>query len=215
MGPARIKGRFPDEEVNRCTAFHEAGHTLVAMFTKNSTPIHKVTIIPRGQSMGHVSFFAGNLYSQSICFFQTALLPEKDQYQISREQMLAQLDVMMGGRVAEELIFGDDKVTTGAADDLKKATELAASMVKHFGMSEKLGLRDFSVTEESNSIITVNDLGPSTNETIDSEIRRLLHESYTRAKKILSEKSVSFVKRISIVLVSERTSSAGRCIAGI
>jgi ATP-dependent metalloprotease len=63
MGPARIKGRFPDEEVNRCTAFHEAGHTLVAMFTKNSTPIHKVTIIPRGQSMGHVSFFAGNLYS--------------------------------------------------------------------------------------------------------------------------------------------------------
>ncbi|KAI6233753.1 ATP-dependent zinc metalloprotease YME1-like protein [Aphelenchoides fujianensis] len=172
MGPARLKGRFPDEETNRCTAYHEAGHTLVAMYTKHSTPVHKVTIIPRGQSMGH-----------------TALLPEKDTYQVNRVQMLAQLDVMMGGRVAEELVFGDEKVTTGAADDLKRATELATSMVKHFGMSDKLGLRDFSATDESNSLITVNDLSPQTNELIDQEIARLLRESYTRAKKILTEKA--------------------------
>jgi len=97
--------------------------------------------------------------------------------------------MMMGGRVAEELIFGDDKVTTGAADDLKRATELATNMVKHFGMSDKLGLRDFSVSDESNSLITVNDLSPQTNETIDQEISRLLRESYNRAKKILTEKS--------------------------
>ncbi|KAI6188771.1 ATP-dependent zinc metalloprotease YME1-like protein [Aphelenchoides besseyi] len=172
MGPARLKGRFPDEDTNRCTAYHEAGHTLVAMFTKNSTPVHKVTIIPRGQSMGH-----------------TSLLPEKDTYQVNRVQMLAQLDVMMGGRVAEELIFGDDKVTTGAADDLKRATELATSMVKHFGMSDKLGLRDFSVNDESNSLIAMNNLSPQTNELIDQEISRLLRESYNRAKKILTEKA--------------------------
>ncbi|KAI6215625.1 hypothetical protein M3Y94_00407100 [Aphelenchoides besseyi] len=172
MGPARLKGRFPDEDTNRCTAYHEAGHTLVAMFTKNSTPVHKVTIIPRGQSMGH-----------------TSLLPEKDTYQVNRVQMLAQLDVMMGGRVAEELIFGDDKVTTGAADDLKRATELATSMVKHFGMSDKLGLRDFSVNDESNSLIAMNNLSPQTSELIDQEISRLLRESYNRAKKILTEKA--------------------------
>ncbi|KAI6202389.1 ATP-dependent zinc metalloprotease YME1-like protein [Aphelenchoides besseyi] len=160
MGPARLKGRFPDEDTNRCTAYHEAGHTLVAMFTKNSTPVHK-----------------------------TSLLPEKDTYQVNRVQMLAQLDVMMGGRVAEELIFGDDKVTTGAADDLKRATELATSMVKHFGMSDKLGLRDFSVNDESNSLIAMNNLSPQTNELIDQEISRLLRESYNRAKKILTEKA--------------------------
>uniref|UniRef100_A0A1I7TMF5 AAA domain-containing protein n=1 Tax=Caenorhabditis tropicalis TaxID=1561998 RepID=A0A1I7TMF5_9PELO len=120
MGPARTGGRIPDEEANRNTAYHEAGHTLVSLYTKDATPLHKVTIIPRGQSLGH-----------------TAMLPEKDSYQLTKAQMLATLDVMMGGRVAEELIFGDDKVTTGAADDLSKATQLAVQMVKVFGMSDK------------------------------------------------------------------------------
>ncbi|VDM83092.1 unnamed protein product, partial [Strongylus vulgaris] len=108
MGPARTGGRIPDEEANRNTAYHEAGHTLVTLYTKHATPLHKVTIIPRGQSLGH-----------------TAMLPEKDEYQMTKGQLLAALDVMMGGRVAEELIFGEDMVTTGAADDLKKATQLA------------------------------------------------------------------------------------------
>ncbi|KAI6177346.1 ATP-dependent zinc metalloprotease YME1-like protein [Aphelenchoides bicaudatus] len=175
MGPARTKGRFPDEEVNKNTAYHEAGHTLVAIYTKHATPVHKVTIIPRGSSMGH-----------------TALLPDKDQYQVSRAQMQAQLDVMMGGRIAEEMIFGDDNVTTGAADDLKRATELATNMIKQFGLSERLGLRDFTVTDH-NSIVNVNELSPqasfSTQELIDQEIARLLKESYDRAKKILVEKA--------------------------
>uniref|UniRef100_A0AC34F7M3 AAA+ ATPase domain-containing protein n=1 Tax=Panagrolaimus sp. ES5 TaxID=591445 RepID=A0AC34F7M3_9BILA len=170
MGPARVKGRFPDEEANRSTAFHEAGHTLVAFLTKDATPIHKVTIIPRGGSLGH-----------------TALLPDKDSYQVTRSQLLAQLDVMMGGRVAEELVFGHDKVTTGAADDLKRATQLALNMVKQFGMSDKVGLRDFTVEDENNSLVNVNNLSPQTSENIDQEINKLLHDSYLRAKEILTK----------------------------
>ncbi|TKR77568.1 hypothetical protein L596_018514 [Steinernema carpocapsae] len=168
MGPARLKGRIPDEEANRNTAFHEAGHTLVGFYTQDATPLHKVTIIPRGQSMGH-----------------TALLPDKDSYQMTRSQMMAQLDVMMGGRVAEELIFGMDKVTTGAADDMRKASTLASSMVKQFGFSDRVGLRDFSINESS-AFVNVNDLSPQTTEAIDQEISRILNESYTRAKNILT-----------------------------
>jgi ATP-dependent metalloprotease len=167
MGPARIKGRFPDEETNRNTAYHEAGHTLVALFTKDATPLHKVTIIPRGQAMGH-----------------TAFLADKEQYQLTRSQMLAQLDVAMGGRVAEELAFGNDNVTTGAANDMKSATSLAKEMVEQFGMSN-IGLRDFTVERERNSLVSLNERGPQTNEAIDQEITRLLRESYERAKDIL------------------------------
>uniref|UniRef100_F1KSL7 ATP-dependent zinc metalloprotease YME1 n=1 Tax=Ascaris suum TaxID=6253 RepID=F1KSL7_ASCSU len=169
MGPARLRGRLPDEEANRITAYHEAGHTLVGLFTKDSIPLHKVTIIPRGQSLGH-----------------TAIMPEKDEYHMTKSQMLAQLDMMMGGRVAEELIFGTEKVTTGAADDLRKATQLATKMVKTFGMSDRVGLRDFS-PDDNNTFIMVNDLSPQTAELIDQEISRLLTESYGRAKEILTK----------------------------
>ncbi|KAK6012690.1 ATP-dependent metallopeptidase HflB, partial [Ostertagia ostertagi] len=169
MGPARTGGRIPDEEANRNTAYHEAGHTLVSLYTKHATPLHKVTIIPRGQSLGH-----------------TAMLPEKDEYQMTKGQILAALDVMMGGRVAEELIFGDDMVTTGAADDLKKASQLAVQMVKAFGMSEKVGLRDFTAEDSSTSaLIKMSDLSPHTAEAIDREINQVLADSYQRAKEIL------------------------------
>ncbi|ULT99881.1 hypothetical protein L3Y34_000862 [Caenorhabditis briggsae] len=171
MGPARTGGRIPDEEANRNTAYHEAGHTLVSLYTKDATPLHKVTIIPRGQSLGH-----------------TAMLPEKDSYQLTKAQMLATLDVMMGGRVAEELIFGDDKVTTGAADDLSKATQLAVQMVKVFGMSEKVGLRDYTADDKDSALVKVSDLSPQTAELIDGEINRVLQESYKRAKDILTTK---------------------------
>jgi len=171
MGPARIKGRFPDEDTNKNTAWHEAGHTLVAYYTQDAVPLHKVTIIPRGGSLGH-----------------TAFLPEKDSYQVTKSQLLAQLDVMMGGRVAEELIFGSDKVTTGASDDLKKATELAVSMVKKLGMSEKSGLRDYTVDveEERNALVNMSDRSQKVNEIIDDSIEKLLSDSYHRAKEILT-----------------------------
>ncbi|KAJ1349520.1 ATP-dependent zinc metalloprotease YME1, variant 2 [Parelaphostrongylus tenuis] len=170
MGPARTGGRIPDEEANRNTAYHEAGHTLVSLYTKHATPLHKVTIIPRGQSLGH-----------------TATLPEKDEYQLTKGQLLAALDVMMGGRVAEEIIFGDDMITTGAADDLKKASQLAVQMVKVFGMSDKVGLRDFTADDSSSttSLVKVSDLSPQTAEAIDKEINQVLQDSYQRAKDIL------------------------------
>ncbi|KHJ84205.1 ATP-dependent metallopeptidase HflB, partial [Oesophagostomum dentatum] len=175
MGPARTGGRIPDEEANRNTAYHEAGHTLVSLYTKHATPLHKVTIIPRGQSLGH-----------------TAMLPEKDEYQMTKGQLLAALDVMMGGRVAEELVFGDDMVTTGAADDLKKATQLAVQMVKAFGMSDKVGLRDFTAEDTSmTSLVKVSDLSPQTAEAIDKEISQVLQDSYMRAKEILTKHKVS------------------------
>lgn len=169
MGPER-KSRIPDEEANIITAYHEAGHALVAHYTKDSHPLHKVTIIPRGPSLGH-----------------TAYIPEKEHYHVTKAQMLAQLDTLMGGRVAEELIFGTEKITSGASSDLKQATSIATNMVKEWGMSDKVGVRTFE--EGKNSLIIVSELSPSTTEAIDAEIKRILAESYERAKNILRTRS--------------------------
>ncbi|KAG7160789.1 ATP-dependent zinc metalloprotease YME1L-like [Homarus americanus] len=166
MGPER-KSRIPDEEANLVTSYHEGGHTLVAFYTKDSHPLHKVTIIPRGPSLGH-----------------TAYIPAKEQYHMTRSQMLATMDSLMGGRAAEELIFGNDLVTSGSSSDLKQATNIATHMVKDLGMSERVGLRTFE--DNSSQLISTGDsLGQSTKECIDTEIKRLLQESYERAKAIL------------------------------
>ncbi|XP_072391007.1 ATP-dependent zinc metalloprotease YME1L [Diabrotica undecimpunctata] len=164
MGPER-KSRIPDEEANMITAYHEGGHAIVAFYTKDSHPLHKVTIIPRGPSLGH-----------------TAYIPEKERYHITKSQLLAMMDTMMGGRAAEELIFGPEKITSGASSDLKQATSIATHMVKDWGMSEKIGLR--TMVDNSKSF-QPETLGPSTNEMVDSEIRRILSESYERARQIL------------------------------
>ncbi|XP_035214335.1 ATP-dependent zinc metalloprotease YME1L-like [Stegodyphus dumicola] len=169
MGPER-KSRIPDEEANIITAYHEAGHALVGHYTKDSHPLHKVTIIPRGPSLGH-----------------TAYIPEKEHYHVTKSQMLAQMDTLMGGRVAEELIFGSEKITSGAASDLKQATAIATNMVKEWGMSDKVGVRTFE--EHQNSLIVVSELSATTTELIDAEIKRLLAESYERAKNILKTHS--------------------------
>ncbi|CAL1538574.1 unnamed protein product [Lymnaea stagnalis] len=160
MGPER-KHRIPDEETNLTTAYHEAGHTLVAYFTKDATPLHKVTIIPRGQSLGHTSF-----------------IDDKEVYNRTVSQLKASIDTAMGGRVAEELIYGPEKVTTGATNDLQQATRIATSMVMSMGMSEKVGLRSFPEEGE---------ISPAQREVIDSEIRRMLQDSYERAKSILKQ----------------------------
>ncbi|XP_050510032.1 ATP-dependent zinc metalloprotease YME1L [Diabrotica virgifera virgifera] len=164
MGPER-KSRIPDEEANMITAYHEGGHAIVAYYTRDSHPLHKVTIIPRGPSLGH-----------------TAYIPEKERYHITKSQLLAMMDTMMGGRAAEELIFGPEKITSGASSDLKQATSIATHMVKDWGMSEKIGLR--TMVDNSKSF-QPETLGPTTNEMVDSEIRRILSESYERAKQIL------------------------------
>jgi ATP-dependent metalloprotease len=167
MGPER-KSRIPDEETNRLTAFHEGGHALVAYYTKEAQTLHKVTIIPRGPSLGHTSY-----------------IPEKERYHITKAQMLAMLDTFMGGRVAEELVFGADHVTSGASSDLKQATSLAEHMVREFGMSEKVGLRYY--TRPEGGLVVVNDNSPQTAEAIDGEVNRILRESYARAMQILKD----------------------------
>nr|CAH8857348.1 unnamed protein product [Trichobilharzia regenti] len=163
MGPA--KRRPLDEQTNRVSAFHEAGHALVALLTAESTPLHKVTIIPRGEAGGLTSF-----------------LQEKDMSFMTRAQLLAQLDVLMGGRVGEELAFGTDKVTTGAANDFQKATALAQNMVKRFGFSSKLGPRVIPDTRDGQLSQTTRDL-------IDKEVDQLLNESLTRVRNLLSSHS--------------------------
>jgi ATP-dependent metalloprotease len=113
MGPAK-KSKIPDAETNNITAYHEAGHTIVRYFTNDADPLHKVTIVPRGQALGF-----------------TAHIPLKEAYNRTRSQLLAEMDVMMAGRAAEEQIFGIDRITTGAASDFNQATKLATNMVSY------------------------------------------------------------------------------------
>lgn len=167
MGPER-KSRLPDEEANKITAYHEGGHAIVAYYTKESHPLHKVTIMPRGPSLGH-----------------TAYIPEKERYHVTKQQLLAMMDTMMGGRAAEELIFGADKITSGASSDLKQATSIASHMVRDWGMSEKVGLRTIESSKGFGAQPEV--LSPSTVEGVDNEIKKILSDSYERAKTILKQ----------------------------
>ena len=149
MGAER-KSFLMSLEDRKLTAFHEGGHALVALYTENATPLHKATIIPRGSALGLVS-----------------QVPDKDEYSATKQALLARMDVAMGGRVAEELLFGPERVTTGASSDFTQATRIARSMVLNFGMSDKIGPMVFSEDE-------IESLGPDLKVTIDSETKRLL-----------------------------------------
>ncbi|XP_018596871.1 ATP-dependent zinc metalloprotease YME1L1-like [Scleropages formosus] len=158
MGPERRSVQI-DKKNKTITAYHESGHAIVAYYTKDAMPINKATIMPRGPTLGHVS-----------------MLPENDRWSETRSQLLAQMDVSMGGRVAEELIFGNENITTGASSDFDGATKIANLMVTRFGMSDKLG------------VMTYTDLSkhsPETQAAIEQEVRKLLKDSYDRAKNIL------------------------------
>ncbi|XP_068621741.1 ATP-dependent zinc metalloprotease YME1L isoform X2 [Battus philenor] len=165
MGPAR-RARLPDDEANAITACHEGGHAVVAYYTKDAHPLHKVTIIPRGPSLGH-----------------TAYIPAKERYHVTKQQLLAMMDTMMGGRAAEELVFGPDNITSGGSSDLKQATSIACHMVREWGMSEKVGLRTMETPR--GALAPADPIGPYTNELVDGEIKKILSESYERAKAIL------------------------------
>lgn len=152
------KSRVREKKDLEITAFHEAGHTLVAYFTPESNPLHKVTIVAKGQSGGH-----------------TAFLPNSEEWHVTRSQFLAKIDVAMGGRAAEEIVFGKDKVTGGSSSDLESASGIAEVMVKNLGMSEKIGLRVYQDDKTS----------PGTKEAIDTEISLLLTDAYKRASHII------------------------------
>ncbi|XP_003222128.1 ATP-dependent zinc metalloprotease YME1L1 isoform X1 [Anolis carolinensis] len=158
MGPERRSVEIDDRN-KTITAYHESGHAIIAYYTKDAMPINKATIMPRGPTLGHVS-----------------LLPENDRWSETRSQLLAQMDVSMGGRVAEELIFGGDHITTGASSDFDNATKIAKLMVTKFGMSEKLGVMTYTDTGK---------LSPETQSAIEQEVRTLLKDSYERAKHLL------------------------------
>ncbi len=162
------------EEERRLTAYHEGGHALVAIQCPASDPVHKATIIPRGRTLGMVM-----------------RLPEGDRLSVSREKLLADIAVAMGGRIAEELIFGTDKVTSGAASDIQMATKLARTMVTQFGMSEKLGPLTYGENEQEiflgHSVTQTKHVSETTAQLIDAEVRRLIDEQYARARKILND----------------------------
>ncbi|KAI8898857.1 peptidase family M41-domain-containing protein [Globomyces pollinis-pini] len=179
MGAER-KSAVITPESKEMTAYHEGGHTLVALYTKGAMPLHKVTVIPRGNALG-----------------LTMMLPEADQTSQTREQLLASLDVAMGGRVAEELIYGAQQVTTGASNDLQNATHTARAMVLHYGMSDKVGLISWSDEEFARA-------SPATKATIEDEIKQMLDESYSRVTKLLKQKDRE-LHALAVALVEQET----------
>tara|TARA_A200000113_G_C8859417_1_gene352831 strand:+ start:156 stop:2054 length:1899 start_codon:yes stop_codon:yes gene_type:complete len=156
-----------NEDEKKLTAYHEAGHALVALHEPESDPIHKATIVPRGGALGMV-----------------IRLPEGDRYSTSRAKMEANLSVGMGGRVAEEIIFGDDQVTSGASGDIRQATRLARAMVTEWGLSDKIGMIDYGDDEME---YRQKRISSETSSAIESEVRRFVDEGYMKAKAILTE----------------------------
>ncbi len=168
MGAER-KSMVMSEEEKKLTAYHEGGHAVVAMHLPASDPIHKATIIPRGRALGMVM-----------------RLPEADKLSVTREKMLADLQVAMGGRIAEELIFGEEKVTSGASSDIRQATRMARAMVMQWGMSDKLG-PIFYGTNEDEGYYAQSNHSPETATLIDAEVRKIVDKAYADATKILQD----------------------------
>jgi cell division protease FtsH len=173
MGTER-KSMVMTEDEKKMTAYHEAGHAIVAIHEEASDPIHKATIIPRGRALGMVM-----------------RLPERDSYSYHRDKMYANLAVSMGGRVAEEVVFGYDKVSSGASSDIAYATGLARDMVTRWGMSDALGAVQYAEADEEvflgYSVNRQKNMSNETAQAIDKEIRRIVEQGYDRAKALLKE----------------------------
>jgi cell division protease FtsH len=183
MGPKREE--ILTEKEKRMTAYHEAGHALLAWIIPEADPIHKVTIIPRGRSLG-----------------ATHQLPEEDRHNYSQAYLIARLTVIMGGRAAEKLVF--DEVSSGAENDLKEATRLARYMVTHWGMSERIGPVAFRAGEEhmflGKEIQEPRDFSEHTARIIDEEVSRILHQADENARSLLAD-SRSNLDRLAEALV--------------
>ncbi len=173
MGTERRSMVMSDEE-KELTAYHEAGHTLVSLFVPGNDPVHKVTIIPRGRALG-----------------VTMNLPERDRYSFKVRELTAKLAMMFGGRVAEELVYGLENVTTGAGNDIQQATNMARKMVTEWGMSNKLGPLRYEANDEEiflgHSVTQHKNVSEATAQMIDEEIRRLIEEAELLAHKVLDE----------------------------
>jgi len=179
MGAERRSHAMTQEE-KELTAYHEAGHAVVALNVPAADPVHKATIIPRGRALGMVM-----------------QLPEGDRYSMSYKWMISRLAIMMGGRVAEELKFGKENITSGAASDIEQATKLARAMVTRWGFSDKLGQVAYGENQEEvflgHSVTRQQNMSEETQQKIDAEVRRLIDEAYDTARKILTSKRDEWV----------------------
>jgi len=192
MGPER-RSMYISDEQKKMTAYHEAGHVLVASYTKGSDPIHKVTIIPRGRSLG-----------------LTAYLPLEDRYTHNREYLLAMITYALGGRVAEELVFNE--ISTGAANDIEKASDIARRMVRQWGMSEKLGPINYGDSQKEvflgKDYSHIREYSEETALQIDVEVRNIIMSCMDNAKKILIEKK-SILQKLAETLIEKESLDAG------
>jgi len=189
MGAER-RSMVMSEDEKKLTAYHEGGHAIVALNEKVSDPIHKATIIPRGRALGMVM-----------------RLPERDQLSVTREKMYSDIAVAMGGRIAEELIFGHDKVTSGASSDIDMATKMAKNMVTRYGMSKELGPLAYAENEEEvflgRSVTRQQNMSEETSKKVDSEVKKIVEAGYDRAKKVLTEKIDDLHKIAKALLLYE------------
>ena len=186
-GPER-KSRVMSQKEREVIAFHESGHALVGHVLENSDPIHKISIIARGQALGY-----------------TMQVPEQDHFLSSRDEMLDQIAVLLGGRTAEELFCGD--ITTGASNDLERATKIAREMVTRYGMSEELGTQVFGEAQHEvflgRDYAQKNDYSAETAKRIDDEIERIMREAHDRARKVLSARGAQMRTMAEVLLERE------------
>ncbi|MAZ44416.1 MAG: ATP-dependent metalloprotease [Legionellales bacterium] len=173
MGTERKTMVMSDSE-KKITAYHEAGHAIVGLLVPEHDPVYKVTIIPRARALGLTMF-----------------LPEQDRYSYSKQRLLSQVASLFGGRIAEELIFGPSAVTTGASNDIQRATEIARNMVTKWGLSEKMGPQTYDVEDGEvflgHSVNNKKEISDETAAKIDSEIRAILDSMYTKAKQLIED----------------------------
>lgn len=179
MGAERRSTAMTQEE-KELTAFHESGHAILALNVPSADPLHKATIIPRGRALGMVM-----------------QLPEGDRYSMSYKWMVSRLAIMMGGRVAEEIKFGKENITSGASSDIEQATKLARAMVTQWGFSDTLGQVAYGENQQEvflgHSVAQQKNVSESTAQKIDDEVRRLIDEAYTTARKILTKKKKDWI----------------------
>ena len=189
-GPEK-KSRIISDEEKENTAYHEVGHALLAKLLKNTDPLHKVSIIPRGMALG-----------------VTMTLPEKDHLTMKKSQLLDRITMTLGGRVAEEIVYGKDAITTGASNDLEKVTSLARNMVTTYGMSEKMGNLQYGKSEEhvfmGRDFGHTRDFSEEIAAEIDKEVKKIVDERYEIAKKLLTENR-DMLEYISKTLLDEET----------
>ncbi len=189
MGAER-RSMVMTEDEKKLTAYHEGGHAIVALNEKASDPIHKATIIPRGRALGMVM-----------------RLPERDQLSVTREKLYSDIAVAMGGRIAEELIFGHDKVTSGASSDIDMVTKMAKNMVTRYGMSKELGPIAYGENEEEvflgRSVTRTQNMSEETSKKVDAEVKKIVEVGYARAKHVLTEKIDDLHKLAKALLVYE------------